>query len=137
MHDYPCMCLNLYGWLLFYITHCNSLSKGTIDCFLEKQKFDFFLQQLEVLDFVYCFRLNVFTSKILNLLLPLVAEEAGGYEYSPTNVILNKYIYVDFLMIYLSILFVLFDFLVLQRSFLKAVNRQSYTTVRESSRQYK
>ena len=73
-------------------------------------------------------------SKILNLLLPLVAEEAGGYEYSPTNVTLNKYIYVDFLMIYLSISLVLFNVLLLQRSFLKAVNLQSYTTVRESSR---
>ena len=28
--------------------------------------------------FVFCFRLNIFTSKISNLLLPLGAEGAGG-----------------------------------------------------------
>ena len=54
------ICLNGF---CFTFTHCNSLSKGTIDCFLGKK--------LEVFDFVYCFRLNIFTVKISNLLLPL------------------------------------------------------------------
>ena len=74
---------------------------------------------MEVFDFVYCFRQNIFTSKISNLLLPLRAEGAegaGGRESYPTNDIPNKYIYNAFLMIYLSISLLFFHFLVLQRS---------------------
>ena len=61
---------------------------------------------MEVLDFVCCFRLNIFTSKISNLLLPWIgeAEGAGGRESYPTNDIPNKYICDAFLIIYLSIL---------------------------------
>ena len=70
-----------------------------------------------VFDFVYCFRLNIFTSKISYLLLPLGAEGAGSREFFQPNDITNKYIYDAFLMIYLSILLLLFfHFLVLQRS---------------------
>ena len=69
---------------------------------------------------VFCFRLNIFTSKTSNLLLLLEAEEpegAGGCESYPTSEISNKYIYDAFLMIYLPILLMLFFyFLVLQRS---------------------
>ena len=54
------------------------------------------------------FRLNIFTSKIANLLLSLGADVAGGHEYYTVNDIPNKYIYDDFLMIYLSILLLLF-----------------------------
>ena len=59
---------------------------------------------MQVFDFVYCFRLNIFTSKILNLLLTLRAKGAVGRESYPINDIPNKYIYDAFLMIYLSIL---------------------------------
>ena len=68
------------------------LSKGTIDC-------------------------HIFTSKILDLLLPFGTEGAGGSESYPPNDITNRYIYDAFLIIYLSVLlFLFFHFLVLQRS---------------------
>ena len=52
-----------------------------------------------------------------NLLLPLEAEGVGSRESYPTNDIPNKYIYDAFLMIYLSILLLLFfHFLVPQRT---------------------
>ena len=50
---------------------------------------------------IFCFKLNIFTSKISNLLLPVWAEGAGGCESYPTSEIPNKYIYDAFLMIYL------------------------------------
>ena len=53
------------------------LSKGTIDCFLEKKKF-----HLAVAERFFCFRLNIFTSKVSNLLLSLEAEDAGVREYT-------------------------------------------------------
>ena len=71
----------------------------------------------DVFDFVYCCRLNIFTSKISDLLLPLEDEGNGGREFFQPNGITNKYIYDAFLMIYLSILLLLFlKSLVLQRS---------------------
>ena len=42
MPEYARICINLSEWVFFTITHSNPLSKGTIDCFLEEQKFDFF-----------------------------------------------------------------------------------------------
>ena len=58
---------------------------------------------------------HIFTSKILDLLLPLGTEGAGGRESYPPNDITN--IYDAFLVIYLSVLLLLFfHFLVLQRS---------------------
>ena len=66
----------------------------------------------------FVFRLNIFTSKVSNLLLPLETEEAGAFESYPTSEIPNKYIYDNFSMFYLSIL-LLFLFLVLHRSYLK------------------
>ena len=51
------------------------------------------------------------------MLLPLGDEGTGGFESYPTSEIPNKYIYDAFLMIYLSILLLLFfHFLALQRS---------------------
>ena len=50
----------------------------------------------------FVFRLNGFTSKVLG------AEGAVGLEFYPTSEIRNKYIYDAFLMIYLSILLLLF-----------------------------
>ena len=65
-------------------------------------------------DFVYCFRLNVFTIKISDLLFPLGTEVAEGRESYPPNDVTNKYICDAFSMICLSILSLLF--LALQRS---------------------
>ena len=65
----------------------------------------------------FVFRLNMFTVQVSYLLLLLGAEGAWGYESDPTSEIPNKYTYDDFLMIYLSILLLLFfHFLALQRS---------------------
>ena len=70
-----------------------------------------------VFDFVYCFILNIFKSKIPDLLLPLGTERAGGHESYPPNDVTNKHVYDAFLMIFLSILLLLFfHFLVIQRS---------------------
>ena len=70
--------------------------------------------------FVFCFRLNIFTTKPSSLLLSLGVERpegAGDCESYPTSEIPNIYIYDAFLMIYLPILLMLlFYFLVLQRS---------------------
>ena len=56
----------------------------------------------------FVFRLNIFTSKVSNLLLPLGGEGTWSFESYPTSEIPNKYIYDAFLMIYLSILLLLF-----------------------------
>ena len=72
---------------------------------------------MEVFDFIYCFRLNIFTSKILDLLLPLGVEGTEGRESYPPSDITDKYIYDAFLMICLSnLLLLFFHFLVLQNS---------------------
>ena len=71
---------------------------------------------MEVFDFVYCFRLSIFRSKISDLLLSLGTEGAGGCKSYSSNDITNKYIYDALLIICLSILLLLFfHFLVLQR----------------------
>ena len=75
---------------------------------LESKNFDFFYSSWKYLILFFVFKLNIFTSKILNLLLPLWAEGAGAFESYPTSEIPNKYIYDTFLMIYLSILLLLF-----------------------------
>ena len=54
---------------------------------------------------LFVFRLNICKSKVLNLLIPLGAKGAGGFESYITSEIFNKY---AFLMIYLSILLLLF-----------------------------
>ena len=68
-------------------------------------------------------------------MLSLETVGAGGRESYPSNDIANKYIYDAVLMIYLSILLLLFfHFLVLNQRFTKAVILQFCKTVRESSR---
>ena len=47
--------------------------------FLKSNNLFFSLYWLEVFDFVFCFRLNMFISKISNLLLPFGAEGASCY----------------------------------------------------------
>ena len=73
----------------------------------------------------FVFRLNTFTSKVSNLLLPLGTEGAGGFESYATSEIPNKYIYDAFLMTYLPILLLLFftfwHFKGVNRRFTKAV----------------
>ena len=56
---------------------------------------------------VFVSRLNSFTSKVSNSLLPFGTEGAEGFESYPTSEISNKYIYDAFLMIYLSVLLLL------------------------------
>ena len=71
------------------------------------------------------FRLNIFTIKVPNLLLPLGAEVTGCFESYPTSARPNKYIYNGFLLIYLSILLLLFfpfwNFKGVNQRFTKAV----------------
>ena len=55
----------------------------------------------------FAFRLNIFASKVSNLLIPLETEGAGRFESYPTSETPNKYIYDVFSMIYLSILMLL------------------------------
>ena len=106
---YAWLCLNVrkYVWMAFVIhlfTCCNSLS---INCFSESKNLIFFYSSWNIY-FVYCFRLNIFTIKISNLLLHLRAERVGGCKSYATNYIPSKHIYDYFLMIYLSILLLLF-----------------------------
>ena len=86
----------------------------------------------------FVFRLNTFTSKVSNLLLPLGAEGAGGFESYPTSEIPNKYIYDAFLMTYLPILLLLFftfwHFKGVNRRFTKAVILQFCKTLRDISK---
>ena len=110
MSKCPYICLNGF---CFTFTHCNSLSKRTIDRFLGKVKFDFFVVPGSI--WFYLFYIYIFKSKISNLLLPFRAEGVRGRESYPTNDIPNKYIYDVFLMIYLSILLLFLYILVLQR----------------------
>ena len=72
--------------------------------FLNSEKLIFYRSWKYLFDFVFCFRLNIFTSKNSHLLLPL------GLRYT-------QLIYPwCFLMIYLYNLLLFFHFLVLQRS---------------------
>ena len=58
--------------------------------------------------FCFLFLDGLFTIKVSNLLLPLGAERAWGFESYPITEVPNKYIYCAFFMIYLSILLLLF-----------------------------
>ena len=51
---------------------------------------------------------SIAVGSISNFVLPLGAKGARGFESYRTSQILNKYIYGAFLMIYLSILLLLF-----------------------------
>ena len=68
----------------FTFLHCNSLSKGTADYFLEEAKFVWifrmYLTKFGMYSVCFFFRLNIFAGKISNLLLPLAAERAGDCE---------------------------------------------------------
>ena len=86
---------------------------------------------------LFVFRLNTFTSKVSNLLLPLGTEGAGGFESYATSEIPNKYIYDAFLMTYLPILLLLFTFWHFKgvnRRFTKAVILQFCKAFREISK---
>ena len=102
------LCLNCF---CFTFTRCNPLSKGTIVCFLGKKKFNFFYSNWKYLILFFVLRLNICISKVLNLLLPLGVKGARGFESYTTSEIPSKYIYDAFLMIYLSILMLLFFYL--------------------------
>ena len=70
------MCLNewicLDGFCFTFLTIIIPYLNHTLSCW--KVDLWFFLLYLEVFDFLFCFRLNIFTSKISNLLLPLGAK---------------------------------------------------------------
>ena len=51
------------------------------------------------------FRLNIFASKVSNLLLPFGVEGAGRSESNPTSEAPNKYFYDAFLMMYFVVVF--------------------------------
>ena len=100
-------------------------------------------QWLEVFNFVKCFRLNIFASKISNLLylwgLRGLRRARGRESYS-NNDIPIKYSCDTFLMICLSILVLFFTFWYFKgvnQRFTKAVILQFCKTARESSRWYK
>ena len=87
----------------------------------------------------FVFRLNIYTSKVLNLLLPLGSIGAGSFESYTTSEMLNKYIFDASLVIYLSILLLLFFFTLwhfkgVNWRFAKAVILQFCKAVREISR---
>ena len=101
------ICLNGF---CFTFPHCNSLSKETIYHFLGK--WIFFLSIVAGgIWFVYCFRLDTFTSKISDFLSPFGAARAGGRESYPPDDITNKYIH-DFL--FINDLFIYFTVVVFQ-----------------------
>ena len=75
--EYASICLNGF---CFTFTYCDHLYKGgTIDCYLEEQIFDCFYSNWKYLILFFCFRLNIFTSKISNLLLPLGARDGESW----------------------------------------------------------
>ena len=85
--------------------------------FLESKNLIFFYSRWKYLILLFVFRLNIFTGKVSNLVLPLKTEGVWGVESYPTSEIPNKYIYDTFSMIYLStFLLLFFHFLALQRS---------------------
>ena len=111
-----CALICLSGFC-FKFTHCNPLSKGTIE-FSLKVKIWFF--SIVAGSIWFCFRPNIFTSKVSNLLLSLGAEGSGCYESYLTSDIPNEYTHDAFLMIYLSILLLLFFLLLV----LQGVNKR-------------
>ena len=88
---YVWLCLNVPKSVRTAFALHLPLSKGTID-FSWKQKLDFFYSSWNIW---FSFGLNIFTSKISNLLLPLGAEGSGCCESYPTGEIPNEYIYDD------------------------------------------
>ena len=87
----------------------------------------------------FVFRLIIFLSKVSNLLLPLGAEADRTSESCPTSETPNKHIYDALLMIYLSILLLLFfvtfwHFKGVNWRFKKAVILQFCKIIREISR---
>ena len=73
------MCLNLSELLLFYILVIPYLNEAAT-VILESKNSIFFCSNWKYLIFFFVFRLNIFTNKISNLLLPLEAEGAWGFE---------------------------------------------------------
>ena len=89
-----------FVWMAFVL-------HSPIDCFLGRKNLIFSIVTGSIwfcflfLDWIFC------ASKVLDLVLPLGAKGARGFESYTTSEIPNKYIYDAFLMIYLSILLLL------------------------------
>ena len=125
-----------YAWIIpGYVWFCLKVHKSVWIAFILhlpivipylKEQYTFFFESKNLIFFYsswsysilfFDFRLNIFTIKVPNLLLPSGAEVAGCFESYPTSAILNRYIYNGFLLNYLSIsLLLFFPFLELQRS---------------------
>ena len=101
---YAWLCLNVLKsvWMafVFHVLIVIPCVKEPYVVFLESKNLIFSI----VFDFVFCFRLNISTSKFSNLLLPFGAEEAGGCESCPTIEIPSKY----YLWCFFSDLFIYF-----------------------------
>ena len=124
MPEYAWIYLNVPESLLFYIFHCNPLSKGFVDSFPEEKKFDFFYSSWK---YLISF---LFYAKCFHKLDLKFAVSFRGLGPVAVNLdIPNKYIYYAFLMIYSSVfidvIVVVFPFFWffkgLNQNFIKAV----------------
>ena len=114
MSEYARICVNITSsvWMAFVLNFFIVISLG---CFPEEKNLNF-PKAAESIWFAFGLRLNIFASKISNLLLSLRTERLG------TLILIHRIYIWWFLMIYLStfllLLFVLliFHFLVLQRT---------------------
>ena len=114
MFEYARICVNIPSsvWMAFVLNFFIVISLG---CFPEEKNLNF-PKAAESIWFAFGLRLNIFASKISNLLLSLRTERLG------TLILIHRIYIWWFLMIYLStfllLLFVLliFHFLVLQRT---------------------
>ena len=97
---YAWLCLNVpkFVWMDFV------LHSSIVIPYLKEP---FFYCNWKYLILFFVFRLNICTSEILNLLLPLGTKGARGFEFYINSEKPSKYIYHAFLMIYLSILLLL------------------------------
>ena len=93
MAEYFGMSVNLLTWLFFYMSPLKSLDylnsrllistkfivwRGTYEAvFLNRQNLIFFWKHFNC----FCMRLNIFTNKISNFLLPLRAERTGSVNF--------------------------------------------------------
>ena len=101
---YVWLCLNVpkFVWMAFALHSSIVIPylKETLTIFLESKNFIFSIVPGSNWFCFFVFRLNTFTSKFSNLLLPLGAELAGGFVSYATSEIPNQYIYDAFLMTY-------------------------------------
>ena len=110
MPEYAWLCLNRLKGFCFKFTYCNLVSKEIIDSFLL-----IFSTLTGSIWFYFCFRLNIFTSMISNLLSPLWVEGAGGREFwytqpmiYPINTVYLWSFFNDLLIYFVVVVFPIF-----------------------------